>query len=261
MSSCRTFPARPFLLADFTFVGRQSSFRRGISSCRISRSVVSSPFADVCPSFRGFWGGKRMVRGLFAGVAASTSAILGSYANETPRRIDWPVRVSTTYNLSLLHSLFFSRREGALRSSRPGNAFGCAGEIRLARPYFRCVSYQSVSAPVARFPGTGVAYLIPLPASGACEIFGQARAPIGGKSQPKFPGDSDEFRRRRIREFSTFCKCRMPMGWRGGRTLQVDGADRVTAPFLAPTASRRRPRLRWRPRRFAPTLRPRDGGG
>ena len=66
MSSCRTFPARPFLLADFTFVGRQSSFRRGISSCRISRSVVSSPFAEVSPWFRGFLGretdGPRVVR-------------------------------------------------------------------------------------------------------------------------------------------------------------------------------------------------------
>ena len=47
-----------------------------------------------------------------AGVAANMSAILGSHAKKTPRRIDWPVREPITYNLSLLHSLFFSRRVG-----------------------------------------------------------------------------------------------------------------------------------------------------
>ena len=135
-----------------------------------------------------------MVRGMVAGVAANMSAILGSRASKkTPRRIDWPLRVSTSYVLSLFHSLFFSRWGGALRPLRPGNAFGYASEIRLVRRYFRCIAYQSASAPAMRLPGAGVAYLTPSLHLVLARFSGERGRQLGGNRNQNFLGIQTNF--------------------------------------------------------------------
>ena len=135
-SSCRTFPARPFLLADCTFVDRQSSFRCGISSCRISRSSCPAPLRTLARGFAGCGGGKQMVRGMVAGVAANLSVILGSHAKKKKPTSNRLARTGVYFlqTLSSPQLVFFAAGRGlfdpcgpAMRSDTPAKFAWSAG--------------------------------------------------------------------------------------------------------------------------------------